>query len=64
MNKFFLLGEDFLKALLQHLVSPNPVNILPICDMLRALKAHEAPVVEAVKGAVDAVEAAVSDIAK
>lgn len=64
MNKFFLLGEDFLKALLLHLVSPNPINTLPICDALRTLKAHEAPVAEAVKGAVDAVEAAVSDVAK
>lgn len=64
MNKFFLLGEDFLKALLQHLVAPNPVNILPICDALRTLKAHEAPVAEAVKGAVEAVENAVTDVAK
>jgi len=64
MNKFFLLGEDFLKALLQHLVSPNPLNILPICDALRTLKAHEEPVADAVKGAVDAVEAAVNDVTK
>lgn len=64
MNKFYLLGEDFLKGILQHLVSPNPINILPICDALRTLKAHEAPVVDAVKGAVDAVESAVADVAK